>query len=192
MRLLIERYGSLGLLLLAISAVSATIVASCGSGGGDSSSTGALCEQCGESDGACQAKAFVVPGATKPEPCPTVSGNGCTEVDLICRRKSDSAQQRCYPVKGTDVGGHPQPDLFFRCDGSRPLQGTAKPQPTDTLTPTPATTPVCNNGVIEGSEQCDLNTFNTSCSSLGCGSGSLSCNSDCTLNTLACVTQPCP
>ena len=42
-RLLIERYGALGLLLLAMSAVTATIVASCG-GGGDSSSTGALCQ----------------------------------------------------------------------------------------------------------------------------------------------------
>ena len=83
-RLLIERYGSLGLLLLAMSAVTATIVASCGSGGGDSSSTGALCEQCGESDGLCQQNAFLFPrspqqGAIDAVPCPTPSGNpnGC-------------------------------------------------------------------------------------------------------------------
>jgi hypothetical protein len=192
MRLLIERYGSLGLLLLAISAVTATIVTSCGGGGG--SSNGGLCEQCGDTDGACQATGFVVPDATEPQPCPTVSGgvSGCKEVALICRRKSDSAQQRCYPIGGTDSAGHPQPDLFFRCDDSRPAPGTARPEPTLTLTPTPATTPVCNNGIIEGSEDCDLSNFNgATCSSVGCGSGSLSCNSDCTLNTLICSIQPC-
>lgn len=193
MRLLIERYGSLGLLLLAISAVSATIVASCGSGGGDSSSTGALCEQCGVSDGQCQQTAWLFPRSNSvkaAEPCPTASGNpnGCVNLPLICRRESDSAQQRCFPQATAGVN---DPDFFFRCHGSRPGQ-TAQPEPTLTLTPTPATTPVCNNGVIEGSEQCDLNAFNDTCASLGCGSGSLACNSDCTLNTLACVGQPCP
>ena len=190
-RLLIERYGALGLLLLAMSAVTATIVASCGSGG---SSTGALCDQCGQTDGACQLSASLFPRGNDVEdarPCPTASGNpnGCVDLPLICRRKSDSAQQRCYPQSTADPSN---PDFFFRCDGSRP-GGTAQPEPTGTLTPTPATTPFCGNGILESGEQCDLNDFGgQTCSSLGCGSGSLACNSDCTLNTLGCFGQPCP
>ncbi len=194
-RLLIERYGALGLLLLAMSAVTATIVASCG-GGGDSSSTGALCEQCGASDGACQQSASLFPRGNDVEdarPCPTASGNpnGCVDLPLICRRKSDSAQQRCYPQSTADPSN---PDFFFRCDGSR-AGGTARPEPTQTATPIPAATatPVCGNGVAEGNEQCDLGDLRgQTCSSLGCISGVLSCNSDCTLNTLACTVQNCP
>jgi len=197
-RLLIERYGALGLLLLAMSAVTATIVASCGSGGGDSSSTGALCEQCGASDGACQQSAWLFPrdpqqGAIDAVPCPTPSSgtDGCVNLPLICRRKSDSAQQRCYPQSTADPSN---PDFFFRCDGSRP-GGTARPEPTQTATPIPAATatPACGNGLAEGNEQCDFPDLRgQTCSSLGCVNGVLSCNSDCTFNTLACTVQNCP
>jgi hypothetical protein len=133
-RLVAERYRSLGLLLLAVATLTSSIIASCGSGG---SSNGGLCEQCGGSpDGPCQATALVVPGATQPEPCPTAvdAPNPCKTAALICRRKVDSAQQRCYPVAGDPKN----PDFNFRCDGSRP-GGTALPEPTQTLTPTPQT-----------------------------------------------------
>jgi hypothetical protein len=161
-RLMAEQYRSLGLLLLLVAAVTATIVASCGGGGG--SSNGGLCEQCGVSpDGPCQTDAFVVPGATQPEPCPSpdsTNPNGCVRRPLICRRKVDSAQQRCYP-KGLDRNN---PDFNFHCDGSRP-GGTALPEPTTTPVPSATLTPVstgtpvanqlCGNGTIEGTEECE-------------------------------------
>jgi hypothetical protein len=187
----VERYRSLGLLLLLVAAVMATIVASCGGGG---SSNGGLCEQCGGSDGPCQSSAFVVPGATRPEPCPTAGANLCVQRDLICRRKVDSAQQRCYPANqdGSEV------DFQFRCDGSRP-GGTLVPAtltPTSTaLTPTPAGTPVCGNGVLDPGEQCEIvgplfggATCNDFCQS---GFGTLICSGLCTIDTSAC-TGPCP
>jgi len=189
-RLLIERYGTLGLLLVAIAAASATIVASCGSGGG--SSDGALCQQCGDTDGPCQDNAFIFPrpadGVIDAQPCPTPSSGlgSCIEVGLICRRKSDSSQQRCFPRSATDPTN---PDFFYRCDGSRP-GGTAVPEPTDTVTPSPAATaqPICGNNIVEAGEQCDGNSV--ACSDLGCGSGVVTCNINCTFNTLAC-TIPC-
>jgi hypothetical protein len=180
------------LLLLAVAAVTVTIVASCGGGGGGSSN-GGLCEQCGATDGPCQDTAFVMPGSgvRDAQPCPTASGNpnGCVKVELICRRKSDSAQQRCFPKSAMDPTN---PDFNFRCDGSRP-GGTAVPEPTRTLTPTPQNTPACGNGLIEGTEQCDTgNVGNDTCASVcGGGTGTLLCNLDCTLNVLGCSLQPC-
>lgn len=161
-RRLAQQYRSLGLLLLAVAAVTATIMASCGGGGG--SSNGGLCEQCGTTDGPCQSTAMIlpgVPGVSQPGPCPTTSGAVCETRNLICRRKSDSAQQRCFPAdeSGTEV------DFSFRCDGSRP-GGTLVPAtltPTPLGTATPATQPTktadpnafCGNSLIEGLEQCD-------------------------------------
>ncbi|MBI3769087.1 MAG: hypothetical protein HY271_11430 [Deltaproteobacteria bacterium] len=183
-RLMAEQYRSLGLLLLLVAAVTATIVASCGGGGG--SSNGGLCEQCGVSpDGPCQSDAFVVPDATQPEPCPSpdsTNPNHCVKIALICRRKVDSAQQRCYPI-GSDAGN---PDFNFRCDGSRP-GGTALPEPTTTpvpshtLTPVSTSTPianqVCGNGSIEGTEECEPgNLDGKSCASFcDSGAGNLNC-----------------
>jgi cysteine-rich repeat protein len=183
----VEEYGSLGLLLLVVAAVVATVITSCGGGGGGSN--GELCDQCGVSpDGPCQASAFVVPGATEPQPCPSVDStnpNGCVSVPLICRRKVDSAQQRCYPEDPTtnDL------DFQFRCDGSRP-GGTALPEPTQTVTPSPAGTPVCGNGTVEGTEQCDTTNLNgeaADCSSLcTIGGGILSCT-NCLFDFSACL-----
>jgi len=72
-----------------MSAVTATIVASCG-GGGNTSSDGALCQQCGETDGACQQSAWLFPrdpqqGAIDAVPCPTPSSgtDGCVNLPLI-------------------------------------------------------------------------------------------------------------
>jgi hypothetical protein len=200
-RLVAQRYRSLGLLLLAVAILASSIIASCGGGG---SSNGGLCEQCGGSpDGPCQATGFVVPGATAPVPCPSPGQpNACVEVGLICRRKVDSAQQRCFPlaVGATDVR---DPNPNFRCDGSRP-GGTVLPEPTKTPTPTNSTnaTPtktvsadqVCGDGIITGSEQCDDSGPNLGTSRCGdfCAddTGQLQCNG-CALDTSQCGGGSC-
>ena len=47
--------------------------------------------------------------------------------------------------------------------------------------------PLCGNGNIDGSEQCDgTNLGGKTCASQGLGSGSLSCKADCTLDTRGC------
>jgi hypothetical protein len=183
------------LALLLISALGAAIT-SCGGGGGGSSD-GELCQQCGDTDGPCQRIAFVIPGANEPEVCPTAPTTSATCVPrtLICRRKSDSSQQRCYPGDpiGSDV------DFSFRCDGSRP-GGTARPEP---VTPTPATpvptptkTPdpnaICGDGVIEGIEECDgINLDGNSCADFCADdTGTLSC-SGCTFNFIGCLGGNC-
>jgi hypothetical protein len=195
----VYRYRSIVLLMIVVAAISATIVSSCGSGGGGPD--GGLCSQCGASDGPCQSSAFIVPGAGQPAPCPTPNGSipapgpTCVERGLICRRKSDSAQQRCFPADeaGTEV------DFFFRCDGSRP-GGTLVPPPvTPTATgatPTPAGTPVCGNGVLDPGEQCETNAidpFNGQTCADFCQSsgGSLVCSSFCTLDFTLCFGPPC-
>ena len=50
------------------------------------------------------------------------------------------------------------------------------------------TNPVCGNGVVEGSEQCDSSAFNgASCQSNGFTTGSLTCTSTCTISTSQCT-----
>jgi hypothetical protein len=129
----ISRYGVLALALLIVATVSATIISSCGGGGG-SDSNGALCEQCGETDGACQTNFTVEPGPDQPSPCADAAAPNPCPLTLICRRKSDSAQQRCYP-RGADSNGHADVNYQWVCDGSRP-GGTAVPEPTLTAVPT--------------------------------------------------------
>lgn len=170
-------------LLLVVGAMVAMV--SCGSGGG--SSNGGLCEQCGaDPDGPCQPSVEVVPGPDEPAPCNVASApNPCT-VELICRRKVDSAQQRCFPKDpNTD-----EVNLLFRCDGSRP-GGTPGPQATPTLTPTSQATAAqtCGNGVKEGTEQCDTTDLGgQTCETEGCNLGGiLSCRVNCTFNFDLCT-----
>jgi len=182
---------SLAVLLLAV-AVIATSIVSCGSGG---SSNGELCQQCGSTDGPCVLSGCVLPGATEPMPCPTSQASGdcmspCVSRNLICRRKVDSAQQRCFPAddSGTEV------DFFFRCDGSRPGGTLVPSSPTPTSTaPTPVSTPFCGNGILDSGEQCDGNVIanGATCATFGCGIGAVACNTDCTINTALCSFQPC-
>ncbi len=192
----VRHYGGLALMLMLVAAVTATIVASCGTGGG-SGSNGGLCEQCGDSpDGPCQSSAFVVPGATEPRPCPsadTTNPNHCESRALICRRKVDSAQQRCFPAQAGDPNNV---DILFRCDGSRP-GGTPRPPqvtPTSTApTPTTAGTPVCGNGVVEGSEECDTTApAGKTCADFcqGVAGGTLNCTTLCSLDFSACFGNP--
>lgn len=139
--------------LLAVALIgSALTVASCGSG---SSSDGALCDQCGESDGFCQGELGipqlrvtadttlpcdgddVIAGTTVARPC---------DLTLTCLRKLDSAQRRCFPIAY---------DPQFRCDGARPDLGEL----------------FCGNNELDPGEDCDDgNTVDTD-----------ACRNDCTL-----------
>ena len=180
-------------LLLLVGSIATTTMTSCGSSNGGSD--GGLCEQCGVTDGPCQATALVRPGANEPEDCsasPSPGQSPCVDRGLICRRKSDSAQQRCYPV---DPNDSTNPDFGFICDGSRP-GGTAQPQPTLTTTPAPSSTPsTCNNGILDSGEQCDgtiiangLTCANFCAIATG---GTLSCNTNCTINSSGCLGTAC-
>ena len=116
--------------LLVIGMVAATTIASCGGGGSDGDSNGALCEQCGDTDGPCQ-PAVVASGDDRPSGC---TSDPCT-IELRCTRKVDSGQRRCFPVDpSTD-----QLDFRYECDGSRPIQSFA---PTLTPSATPTVTPI--------------------------------------------------
>jgi hypothetical protein len=179
------------LLPLVVVALTAVVMSSC-SGSGDSN--GGLCEQCGnDPDGPCQPTVEVEVGPDAPAPCNVPNAPVPCTVDLICRRKVDSAQQRCFP-KDPDSDGV---NLQFRCDGSRP-GGTAQPDPT--FTPTPAATSVpqeCGNNLQEGTEECDGTDLNgATCLSQGCGAGSLSCRvsgvpNECTFNLEGCTGAGC-
>lgn len=191
-----DGYWILGALLPLIAAVSASVIVSCGSGG---SSNGGLCEQCGVSpDGPCQESVIVAPGPNAPvPPCSAVPNPEATcQVFLICRRKVDSAQQRCFARvggKGSDV------NYQFRCDGSRP-GGTiipTTPTPTASSTPIPTKTPdasaVCGNGIIEGVEDCDTGALDgNSCDDFcNTNAGTLLCTTSCTFDTSQCTGGNC-
>ena len=139
-------------LVLGLMAIAAVVtIASCGGGGG-SDSNGGLCEQCGDTDGPCNvAGADVTADQTQPSFCPnrnqTGQPAGATDCHaaLVCTRKVDSSQRRCFPGD-PDIKGNPL-DLRYECDGSRPggtpvttATPTTTPTPTTSSTPTPTTT----------------------------------------------------
>ncbi len=127
-----------GLLLLVLAAVTTIGMMSCGSGGGGNAD-GGLCSQCGDTDGPCQGPVTIPSG----ERTPAICASGATCVFLVCARKLDSSQRRCFPSKKEDSLG--DVDLAFECDGSRPNPKTATPIPV-TATPTPGTvTPTPTN-----------------------------------------------
>jgi hypothetical protein len=126
-RELIGRYGVLCTLLALVALGSAATISSCG---GDSSGTeGALCQQCGATDGPCQ-DSVEVSGSDAETLCP---GQSSCEVALACLRQLDSAQRRCFPA---DI----QFELF-ECDGGRALHPSPTATPTVTVTPTGILTP---------------------------------------------------
>ena len=118
-----------------VSVVATTTITSCGGDGGEGSSNGDLCEQCGDTDGPCNAAGAIVTGEDRPTGCG--ANDPCT-VQLQCVRKVDSGQRRCFPLDPT-TGAL---DFFYKCDGSRPaLVPTSTPVPTTTLTPSATATP---------------------------------------------------
>jgi hypothetical protein len=177
------------LLLLLVGALSTGIIMSCGGGGGDSPN-GELCDECGVSpDGPCQSGFTVVPGPDQPPPCDAADAPNPCPLTLICRRKVDSAQQRCYPANPANPS---QVNFQWRCDGSRP-GGTAVPEPTSTPVPSNTTvtsrTPACGNDFVDEDEDCDTTQLNgQTCETRGCSlpGGILSCSIACTFNTFQC------
>ena len=135
---------SCAVVMLLIAGVSATTVSSCGGGGGDSN--GELCQQCGDSDGPCQDTVDVT-GNDRPSFCD--AADPCT-VALLCLRKLDSAQRRCFPAQPTDP---PTLDILYRCDGARPnpsVAPTTTPTPTPTFTPSATPTPTSTGPTATG------------------------------------------
>lgn len=184
----IEAYRSLGALLLVMAVLAVGIITSCGGGGGGSD--GELCDQCGDSpDGPCVPSITISPGEGQPQ-CtrPVDPSTGTCVVELTCRRRVDSGQRRCFPLApgGADV------DYQFRCDGSRP-GGTPGPARTATPTPDPTATvqQTCQNGIREGSEECDQTDLGgETCGTKGCSppGGILSCSIACTFNYALCTS----
>jgi hypothetical protein len=124
---------SFAAVILVLGIVSATTIVSCG--GSDGESDGGLCEQCGDTDGPCNAAGASVGGNDRPEGC---GDNDPCNVQLQCVRKVDSGQRRCFPLNPTTNSL----DFRYECDGSRPaLVPTSTPVPTTTLTPSPTVTP---------------------------------------------------
>ncbi len=122
--------------MMVVGIVVATTLASCG-GSGDGESNGGLCEQCGDTDGPCNADGALLTAEDDwPEGCP--DADSC-QVQLQCVRKVDSGQRRCFPLNPT-TGSL---DFRYECDGSRPaLVPTSTPVPTVTVTPSVTATPV--------------------------------------------------
>jgi hypothetical protein len=155
--------------LMLIASVCMTVITSCG-GGGDGSSDGKLCQQCGDTDGPCL-RGDEVSGDDRPDFCGTK--DPCI-VGLVCLRKLDSAQRRCFPVDPTTQ----QLDILYRCDGARPNPSglatltptalpTATPLPTVTDTssptsPTPEETPGSEEVNVDVSISTDEDTFTSS------------------------------
>ena len=167
-----RQYRSIIVILAAMWIGSAIIIASCGSDGG---SDGQLCQACGDSDGPCRSTGTVEAGhPDASEVC--VNGTGPCTVGLVCRRKLDSAQRRCFPVLEGTSDPDPEPAAFFHCDGSRPN----------------AEVRLCGNNTKESNEVCD----GTDLDDMDCtdvcpnedADGDLSCANDCSaFDTTGCT-----
>jgi hypothetical protein len=131
-------------IVLLLSGICTVATMSCGSGS-DGGSNGGLCDRCGDDpDGPCVTSVTV---SDEPLPAFCTPGTACT-VPLVCVRRGDSAQRRCYPTRrnDTDAIARENVDVAFECDGERPNPRTAVPQPTDTPTATPERTTTSTPG----------------------------------------------
>jgi hypothetical protein len=178
---------SLAFLLMLVGGIAAAVITSCGGGGGDDDGVNELCDQCGVTDGPCDTGFSVEPGPDQPPPCDVAGAPNPCPVTLVCRRKIDSSQQRCYPADPDDPTN---PNAFWRCDGSRPGP-TALPEPTGTPVPTSTgPTPACGNNRVDDGEVCDGTDLDgESCLTLNCSitTGTLRCSADCnSFNTTGC------
>jgi hypothetical protein len=187
----VEEYRSLGVLLFVAAVLTAAVMSSCGGGGGGAD--GGLCSQCGDDpDGPCLPAVEITPGNGVHCANPARENDPSCTVFLRCRRKSDSSQQRCYPVAPGDPNNQ-DVDYQVRCDGSRP-GGTPRPQPSGTPSVTPstaATATLCGNGVVDLGEECDGSNVNgLRCEDFGCTTpltgGGLACTSNCVFSFGGC------
>jgi len=85
-------------------------------------------------------------------------------------------------TNGVELG---DPNCTWEAEGDPVLAGFNPTRPGD-----PTSTP-CGNGTIEAEEMCDgANLNDTTCVDLGLPDGGLSCNANCTFNTVNCVAAP--
>jgi len=210
----VHAYRSLGVVVVMVTVVAAAVISSCGGGGGGGGSSGELCSQCGDTDGPCIPTVEYTPDPSLPPPCdgqpvptcspvPATTASACVpgpastastcSVNLICRRKSDSSQQRCFPANPNLPAAAPDVNYQWRCDGSRP-GGTPRPEPTGTLSVTPSTavTPsLCGNLVVDAGEQCDGSANGATCEGFGCttplNSLGVTCSANCTFDVSGCT-----
>lgn len=112
----------------------------------------------------------------------TLSASTCTGCQIVCGDGVRDVGEEC---DGSDFGG--MICLDVQCTG-----GILSCNNDCTISRATCTgcQPVCGDGVVEGSEQCDGNDLNgQTCQSLGLGFGTLACNVDCTFNVSGCGGQ---
>jgi hypothetical protein len=143
-----------------------------------------------------------------------IAGTAACDGSFVARRCNPSTQA-CGDRDGDlipdevdpDAGPSPTPartpTAARTVDGVTPSSlssSTPGTSATRAATPTPATTPVCGNGILEGDEECDKNVIdNSSCFEDVCtcedfcadAGGTLSCNANCTVNFSKCTAGDC-
>ena len=142
------------------------------------------------------ATASRAPSVTAPTPTPTRTPRP---------RRTPTGGATATPIASTTAPtGNATPIIVATATATlgRTATATRTPPPTRTVVPmpTPTSTPVCGNGIVEGDEECDGNTFDTStclgdvctcedfCDDAG---GRLACHRDCTADFSHCTAGGC-
>ncbi len=115
------------------------------------------------------------------------SGNsGNNSGTSVCGNGTVDGTEQC---DGTSFNGVTCQSLGF--DGGVLLCSPQCTLDTSSCSPDATGTPVCGNGTVDGTEQCDGTSFNgVTCQSLGFDGGTLVCSADCRLDTSECTNEP--
>ncbi len=135
-------------------------------------------------------------------------GTDRTSVTITCPGTCSGGECKCYDsdgginldVKGTTIwrGGTYVDSCYntnqvyeFRCDNNIMFGSYPECPYPKFCSNGICVQPVCGNSIIERGETCDRTAISGTCQSLGFLSGTLSCKSDCTLDTSKCVAAVC-